>query len=266
MVVAITGASAGIGKELAIQLAGRGARLSLAARRIEKLEELKQQLGQKHLILQADVSQRVDCQRFIAQTTDTFARLDTLVCNAGYGELRRLIDTTPEQIQAIFQTNLFGTVDCIRAAVPLMLKQEPREGYRGQVMIVASAGAKRGLPYFGPYAATKAAQFSLSEALRVEMRGKGIAVTSVLPIGTRTEFFDVAQARSGKRLPTRVKCDVMQEASTVAARMIKGIEKPRPEIWPFPLVKYLIAIGSLMPRVADTVMGRGRGDRIDQTI
>jgi len=258
MVVAITGASAGIGRELARQLASRGAKLVLGARRLDKLEELKRELGGDHVIVACDVSKTADCERFVNAAISAFGRLDTLVCNAGYGEFRRVAETTSEQFEAIFRTNLFGTMDCIRAALPQMAKQDPRDNYRGQIMIVSSAAARRGLPFFGPYAATKAAQLSLAEALRVELGGKAIAVTSVHPIGTRTEFFEVAEQRGGRKMPNRVKFDLMQDASVVARKMIRGIEHPRPEVWPFWPHRYLLALGSIMPGMVDRVMGKAR--------
>src|SRR5438105_4816396 len=110
MVVIVTGASAGIGKALAEELSRHGAKLALAARRIDRLEELNRQLGGGHLVVQCDVSQTNDCHRLINSAHQNFGRIDTLVCNAGYGEFRRAIETTPAQMEAIFRTNVFGTL------------------------------------------------------------------------------------------------------------------------------------------------------------
>jgi short-subunit dehydrogenase len=209
--------------------------------------------------VQCDVSREEDCRRLISSAVEKFGRIDTLVCNAGYGEFRRMLETTPDQMEAIFRTNVFGTMDCIRAAAPIMMRQELRDGWRGQVMIVSSAAGRRGLPFFGPYAATKAAQLSLAEALRVELSSKNIAVTSVHPIGTRTEFFDVAQTRSGKLMPKRVSVDIMQDADTVARKMVRGIERPRPEVWPFWPHRYLLGFATMFPGLVDRAMGKARG-------
>src|SRR5438132_10748543 len=86
MVVIITGASAGIGKALAEELSKRGAKLALGARRVERLEELNRALGGGHLVVQCDVSREEDCTRLINSAVEKFGRIDTLVCNAGYGE------------------------------------------------------------------------------------------------------------------------------------------------------------------------------------
>src|SRR4051812_21766173 len=201
MAVIVTGASAGIGRALAEGLSARGARLALAARREDRLAELNRSLGGRHLVAATDVSIQSQCEALVRRTVEHFGRLDTLVCNAGYGFLRRVWETSAEEMRQIVQANVFGTTDCIRAAVPVMLSQEPRNGWRGQVVIVSSVVARRGLPYFGPYSATKAAQLALAEAMRVELRDRPIAVTSVHPIGTDTEFGDVSADRSEGRRP-----------------------------------------------------------------
>src|SRR3954470_18387417 len=88
MVVVITGASAGIGKALAEALHARGARLALAARRLDRIESLNRELGGKHLALQIDVSDPAQCEPLVRRSVEHFGRIDTLVCNAGYGVLR----------------------------------------------------------------------------------------------------------------------------------------------------------------------------------
>jgi short-subunit dehydrogenase len=261
MVVVITGASAGIGAALAEELAPRGARLVLSARRLDRLEELNKRLGGGHLCVRADVSRREDCEALVARAIERFGRLDTLVCNAGYGVLRKVHETTPQQADEIFRTNVFGTLDCVRAAVPHMLKQEPRptsassvEPWRGQVVVVSSAVARRAIPLFGAYAATKAAQLSLAEAMRVELRPLKVAVTSVHPIGTDTEFGEAANARAGGGRVARIPGEVRQSARQVALKIVRAIEKPVPEVWPFAPSRWALAAAALAPRLADRVL------------
>src|SRR5205823_6099955 len=129
---------------------------------------------------------------------------------------RTVAETTPQEMHDIFQANVFGTIDCVRAAVPHMLRQDLVRRWRGQVMIVSSAVARRSLPYFGAYSATKAAQLALAEAMRVELRRSRIAVTSVHPIGTDTEFGDAAAARAGGSRIARISGEVRQSAAQVA--------------------------------------------------
>lgn len=257
MVVAITGASAGIGKALAEALHARGARLALAARRLDRLEALNRQLGGAHLSVQTDVADRAQCEALVRKTVERFGRLDTLVCNAGYGILRPVAKTTPDEMLRLFQTNVFGTADCIRPAVPVMRGQKLRAGWRGQVVIVSSAVARRGIPFFGAYSATKAAQLSLAEALRVELGDERIAVTSVHPIGTDTEFGDAARAAGNTKLGIRrINGEVRQSAETVARRMLAAIERPRPEVWPFAPSRWAVSVGTLIPGMVDRVMAK----------
>ena len=260
MVVVITGASAGIGAELARQLSQLRAGLVLSARRADRLNELNAELGGRHLVVKSDVSRQDDCEMLIARAVEHFGRIDTLVCNAGYGMARAVAKTSAEEMLAIFKTNVFGTTDCIRAAVPLMEKQEPRDGFRGQIMIVSSAAARRGLPFFGPYSATKFAQLGLSEALRVELKPVKIAVTSVHPVGTETEFFKVAEQQGGLKMPPPGKGEVRQSSEVVARKMIQAIRKPRPEVWPLPPARYLLSFATLMPSMGDRIMSKYRGE------
>src|SRR5688500_16579312 len=264
MVVVITGASAGIGRALAEELSARGAKLALAARRADRLEELNHTLGGRHLCLRTDVAVRQECEALVSGAVAHFGRIDTLVCNAGYGILRPVAESTPEQMQDIFQTSAFGTVDCVRAAVPHMLRQETvgeasarsAEPWRGQVMVVSSAVARRGLPYFGAYSATKAAQLSLAEAMRVELRPQRIAVTTVHPVGTDTEFGDAAAARAGGGRIARIPGEVRQSAAQVARKMARAIERPVPEVWPLAPSRFALGMATLAPRLVDRLMAK----------
>ncbi len=254
MVVVITGASSGIGRALAVGLAARGANLVLTARRLDRLNALNDQLGGNHLVVQADVACSEDCRRLVDESVKHFGRIDTLVCNAGYGLAKTIADTNAEEFRKIFQTNVFGTTEVAVAAIPFLKNQPERDGWRGQIMIVSSAVARRGLPYFGAYSATKAAQLSIAEALRVELQPLKIAVTSVHPVGTETEFFDLAGQNGGSVVPPPGKGEVRQTAETVAAKMIKAIEKPRPEVWPLASARLGISIGTLVPGLVDRAL------------
>lgn len=256
--VIITGASAGIGLALARLLATQGAKLTLAARRMDRLEQLAKEIPGSHLLIQADVSRPADCQKIINAAAERFGRIDTLVANAGFGEGRPMLNTTAQQIEDIFKTNLLGTTECIKHLLPLMIKQPIQQGYRGQIMIVSSAAARRGLPWLGPYSATKAAQLSIAEALRVEMKQHNIAVTTVHPVGTKTEFFEVAQQRGEKNLAREVTSPkrkaMTQTADQVAAAMVRGMIKPKREVWPFWPARWLLSLCTIWPWLGDYAM------------
>ncbi len=253
MTVVITGASAGIGRALAERLSAAGARLTLAARRVDLLEGLNQTLGGRHQVMRADVSARADCEALVAAALARHGRLDTVVCNAGYGLAKAVADTSADEAAALFQTNVFGTLDVIRAAVPVMRSQPERDGYRGQLMVVSSAVARRGLPYSGAYAATKAAQLSLCESLRVELKPSRVAVTSVHPAGTDTDFFDVA---AGDAAPPPAAG--RQSPAAVARAMVAAVARPRPEVWPRRLARVGLSVGTLFPGLADRALANYR--------
>lgn len=254
MVVVITGASAGIGRRLAIDLHVRGTNLVLAARRAEKMAEVDRVLDGKHLCLTADVSNPDDCARLIASAVERFGRIDTLVANAGWGAPAAVHEVPAQQARDMFATNVFGTIDCIRAAVPVMLAQQRRDGWRGQVMIVSSGAARRGLPYMGVYSATKAAQLSIAEAMRVELRDQKIAVTSVHPIGTETDFFTTAEALGKTRIQTGTRRGYRQSVEHVSRRMMRAIEWPVEEVWPHRLTRWALAVNAILPQFGDRIM------------
>jgi short-subunit dehydrogenase len=254
MTVVITGASSGIGRALAEQLSAAGARLTLAARRADRLESLNRSLGGHHQVVVTDVSRRSDCEALVAAAVAHHGRLDTVVCNAGYGLAKATADTTADEVSALFQTNVFGTLDTIRAAVPVLLKQDGRDGFRGQLMVVSSAVARRGLPYFGAYAATKAAQLSLCEALRVELKPSYIAITSVHPVGTETDFFDTAGRLANTAVPPPARGEVRQSPAVVARAMVAGIVRPRPEVWPMRLSRFGTSLSTLVPGLTDRAL------------
>jgi short-subunit dehydrogenase len=255
MIVVITGASAGIGRALAEQLAGQGAWLVLSARRTDRLEQLNRSLGGGHLVVEADVSKPGECQRLIEQALQRFGRIDTLVCNAGYGIYKRVEQTSLDDTRAIFATNVFGTTDCIHFALPAMTRQDVRRGLRAQIMIVSSCVARRGIPFLGMYSATKAAQLSLAEALRIELKPSRIAVTTVHPIQTRTEFGEVASRTGEIKWP---RAPLEQTVEVVARKMARAIERPRPEVWPSRISRWVFCGGTLAPRTVDRLVGRYR--------
>lgn len=263
MVVVITGASAGIGQALAQACHARGAKLVLAARRLDRLEALNHQLGGGHLCVQTDVSQTAECENLITQSIDRFGRIDTLVANAGYGLYEPVDQTTPQQTRDIFATNVFGTTDLLYAATPQMLKQDVRDGCRAQVMIVSSVCGRRGVPFLGTYSGTKAAQLAIAEAMRVELSPQRVAVTSVHPIMTKTDFGRTAESQSRVVLPSGDRDRWTQPVSHVARRMVEAIARPRPEVWPSALSRVVIGLGTLVPSWVDRAMESYR-DRVSR--
>ncbi len=178
-VVVVTGASSGIGRELALQLAGQKAWLALAARRADLLEataEACRQRGARALAVPTDVAVQADCRSLVERAVQTYGRLDALINNAGitmwarFDELESL-----EPMRAVMQTNYFGSLYCTQAALPY-LKQT-----RGRIVQVSSLTAKAGVPTRSGYAASKHALAGFYDSLRIELEGSGVTITSVYP-------------------------------------------------------------------------------------
>jgi 3-oxoacyl-[acyl-carrier protein] reductase len=184
-VVAITGATAGIGAAAANQLVEAGAKVVLGGRREERLDEAVARLGAENAIgVTMDVRSPADCGRLVDAAVSTFGRLDTIVPNAGIGLYGDILDHSDAEVERMMHTNYDGTVWAIRAAVPAMLQTAGG----GDIVIVSSVAGLRGGGDEAVYAGTKFAQVGLAGALDRELRAKGIRVTAVCPAGTATEF------------------------------------------------------------------------------
>src|SRR5262245_60479213 len=186
-VVAITGASAGIGRATALRLARDGASVAGCARRAERLEELSKaivQAGGRAFTAAVDVTDEPAVSRFVTQTIETFGRLDVMICNAGFGIYGEIDAITPEQMRRLIDVNYLGTYYATRAALTEFRRQN-----QGHIIVVSSIVGQRGVPYMGAYSATKFAQVGMAECLRAEVAGSNIHVSVVYPISTETEFF-----------------------------------------------------------------------------
>ncbi|MCJ7714898.1 MAG: SDR family NAD(P)-dependent oxidoreductase [Anaerolineales bacterium] len=185
-VVIVTGASSGIGAAAAIYLGGRGYRVVLAARRLERLEQLAAQIrnvGGEALAVQMDISEHIQIQHVVDETLKTFGQIDILINSAGYGKLVWLDEQTQEEIAQQIQTNLIGAIQITRAVLPSMLSRKT-----GHIIQLTSIASWVGLPTYSIYAANKFGLRGFLEGLRRELRGSGITVSGVYPGAVDTEF------------------------------------------------------------------------------
>ena len=250
-VIAITGASSGIGRATALRLARDGAAIVGCARRADRLETLAGEIaaaGGQALTLVADVTREDDMTRLVTAAVERFGRLDAMICNAGFGVYGTIDRISPAQMQQLLDVNYMGTYLAARAALVRF-----REQGRGHIVIVSSIVGKRGVPYMGAYAATKFAQVGLAECLRAELRGSDIHVSVVLPISTETEFFDVMTRRSGA--VTRA-MGPRQSAAQVADAIARAIVRPVPEVYPFKKARGLALLNAIAPGLCDRVVQR----------
>jgi short-subunit dehydrogenase len=247
----VTGASSGIGRALAIELARCGANLVLLARREDRLAEVAQQisqLGRRAICIAGDVTDPAVRQRALAAAQEQLGGLDILVNNAGVAAHGRFAEADPARVRPIMEVNFFAPVEFIRAAIPLL-----REGVQPIVVNVGSILGRRGSPHKSEYSASKFAIHGFSEAVRPELARIGIDVLVVAAGPTETEHFDVLLEGSAKLPwgdPPR------QRAENVARAIVHGIEHGRHEIVTGWRGKALLLLNRVAPRLLDRIMSR----------
>jgi len=216
-VVAITGASSGIGQATARTLAAAGARTVLLARRGDRLDELVTELGPGNTAaVVGDVGTVDDNARMVQEAVDRFGRLDALVANAGIGRYGGIMDASNDEITEMVTTNVLGTVWSIRAAIPVMLPAG------GDIVVVSSVAGLRGGGNEAVYAATKFAQVGLAGAIDRELRESRIRVSTICPAAVSTEFAIGAGRTAGDPW-----LDTVMRPEDVASSIRYVLEQPR---------------------------------------
>lgn len=216
-VVAITGASAGIGAASAEALLARGAKVALGARRIDRLEATVAKSDGNAVAVEMDVRDPEGSRRLVDAALSTFGRLDAIVANAGIGAYGGIMDLTDDQLAEMMDINVAGTVWPIRAAVPHFLEKG-----EGDIVIVASVAGLRGAGDEAVYAATKFAQVGLAGGLDRELRDKNIRVSTICPGGTATEF-----AIGAGRTPDMPGLAKMMRPENIADAIVTVLSQPK---------------------------------------
>ncbi len=237
-VTLITGASAGLGAEFARQCAARGETLALLARRRDRMEALKAELGGAVHIFAADLALPGAPADLLAQIEAQGLVVDTLINNAGFGLGGDLTGADPDRLTGMIDLNVRALTELTRAVLPGMLARG-----RGAILNIASTAAFQPGPHMAVYYATKAYVLSFTEALHQEMKGKPVRVTALCPGPTQSEFFDVAQVTG--MLPRMA---VPVEGVVTAG--LKGLDKGKAIIIPGAKNKLLAQGSRLLPRAA----------------
>lgn len=250
-VVIITGASSGIGAAATLEFGREGAKVVLAARRTDKLQELVNEIramqnGAEAFVLQTDISKLDDIQRLVAQTVERFGRVDVLVNNAGFGRLKWLETLDPlDDIQAQFDVNVLGVIQTTRQVLPIMIKQRS-----GSIINICSIAGLVGTPTYTIYSATKHAVHGFSEALRREVKPWGIDVSLIYPGGVRgTEFPDHAgiQRKTNASTPKFM----VLTAEQVGKAVVSLVHRPR-RMWVLPWMwRFTIFLNRFLPGLVD---------------
>lgn len=217
-VAIVTGASSGIGAELARQLAVNGVRVGLTARREDALQALAAEIrarGGFAAVAPADARDPEATRSAVIRLAEELGTVDLLIANAGRGAETPAAEFSASVLEEIIRVNLLGAAYAIEAVLPEMLKKG-----RGHLVGISSLASYRGLPRLGGYSASKAAMNQLLEGLRVELRGRGIAVTTVYPGYVRTPMTE------GSKRPQ----PFLLEAEPAARIILKGIAARRTEV------------------------------------
>jgi short-subunit dehydrogenase len=253
----VTGASSGIGRAVARELARQGARLIITARREDRLKELADEIAGTTATavtrdrvdwVAGDISDAAVRAKAIDLARSRYGGLDILVNNAGVGATGLFEDAGPERLRRIMEVNFFALAEMTRLALPLL-----KQGRRPILVNVSSILGRRGVPHNSEYAASKFAVQGFSESIRAELVRHGIDVLVVSPGTTETEFFDrVLEKTTSPKWPEHRPVT----AAEVARQVVRAIRRGRHEIVPYRWGKVLVWLNRLSPRLVDWLMSR----------
>src|SRR6516164_642094 len=244
-VVLITGASSGIGRELALEFGARAETLVLAARRLDRLEQLREQLlgrhpGLKVVVLAADLSDEHEAERLLAKVSEQAGAVDVLVNNAGLGDSVLFDRAKWVRTRQILRTNIFGVAQLTSALVPGMVERG-----RGGVLNIGSGAGLTVLPNAAAYVGSKHFVAGFSEALRADLSGTGVTVTQVCPGPVESEFDQVAGSPGGMiGTPPRF---FRITAAQCAREALAGFERGKARVFPGRSYRFMMMMLPLLP-------------------
>lgn len=254
-VAVVTGASSGIGLAAVKEFAAAGARVVLAARSAEKLNEIVRELEMQYpsgsgssrfLAVPTDVCREEDCKNLIEKTVAAYGKIDILVNNAGISMRALFKDLDLSVIRQLMDVNFWGTVYCTKYALPYLLQT------KGSVVGVISIAGFKGLPARTGYSASKFAVYGFLDTLRVEHLHDGLHVMIFAPGFTASNIRNVALTADGSRQgETPRDEDKMMSAEEVARRMLVGIRKEKAQIILTPIGKITVLLNKFFPRLVD---------------
>lgn len=256
----VTGASAGIGREFARQLADRAQSIVLVARRQARLEELRDELTKRNPALQVhlhatDLAEAAQLQRLFEWLTQEKIKVDFLINNAGLGDIGAFATSAADKIDQMMRVNIVALTKLAHRLLPEMVRQK-----RGAILNVSSSASFLPIANFAVYAASKAYVTSFSEGLRAELRGTGVSICALCPGPVHTEFTQIAQ-RPDNPIPPGPELAYVS-AEEVARAGLKAIEDDRPLVIPGAIMKIVMMLTRMMPLVLLRVVSRISGKRV----
>lgn len=265
-VIIVTGASSGIGLASARKFASMGAKLVLASRNLDKLEEIAEELSavthqQSVICVKTDVTKEEDCKNLIERTVEHFGKIDVLINNAGISMRAVFNELDLDVIKRLMDTNFWGTVYCTKYALPYLLET------KGSVVGVISTAGYVGLPARTGYSASKFAVRGFLETLRIEHLYDGLHVMIFAPGFTTSNIRNVALTADGSpQGETPRKEERMMSAERVARIMARGIYRRKTHMVLTPLGKVTLFANRRLPRVADKLEYRMMANEPDSPL
>jgi short-subunit dehydrogenase len=247
----VTGASSGIGWALALRLAERGARVAVAGRRRERLDELTAAIaarGGQAVAVPADVTDPEQRARLIDKTVESLGGVDILVNNAGVGAMGYFTEATPERLRQLFEVNFFSVTELTRLAIPHL-----KQGRDPMLVNVGSVIGRRGVPGCAEYCASKFALSGWTEALRPELALFGIHVLLVCPGLIQTEFREHLIEDRGVY---RWQNSRAMTADRCAELIVRAMRRRKNELVTTGSGKFLVWLNRLLPRLVDRILLR----------
>ena len=257
----VTGASSGLGRVIATRLAKEGMNIVLAARTLDKLLELKDQLESNSVrveAVQTDVTEQTALESLVRFTKEEFGTIDLLVNNAGVEAFTSFEECSLEQIEQTVAVNVLGTLKLTRFVIPEMLHQQS-----GCIVNISSTSGKFGAPWGSVYAATKAALIGFSRSLHAEYYKRGIQVVCLCP-GFTDEggIYEEIKEKTGKKSPCLVGST---SAGRVASAVVKSLRSRTPEmIINWPPQRPVSVIQEMFPRLGSWLVRKASGRFLNQ--
>ncbi|MCL2711186.1 MAG: SDR family oxidoreductase [Planctomycetaceae bacterium] len=255
-VILVTGGSSGLGRIIAETFHRAGAKLALVALEKSDVEKAAAEIGSETLPIHANITRQEDVDRVFETVKKYFGQLDVLVNNAGRTSRGQVLNTTPEQFQALFDLNVLGTIRCTRAAVPMLLER------KGHVVNIGSLAAKSAAKYVGAYPVSKFAVAAYSQQLRLELGPEGLHVLLVCPGPIRRDderlyplegLEDIPESARKPGAGVKVK---RIDPDCLAQKILTYCEKRKPELVLPGKARILFALSQLLPSLGDWMVRR----------